>query len=87
MSKDIATSYLFNFHIEVTESWWDGKEAHWDTEYAYSTLTIKEDTVVDGKEYKKVMHSSDKAYFYEVPEFIYGIIREEDRKVYMRFCL
>ena len=75
----------WKYYIKATTSWWDGKEAHWDTEYAYSTLTIKGDTVVNGKEYKKVMHSSDKAFFYEVPEFIYGIIREEDRKVYMRF--
>ena len=78
----------WKYYIKATTSWWDGKESHWDTEYAYSALTINGDTLVDGKKYKKIMHNSDKNIFYfiEASDFLYGIIREEDKKVYMRTC-
>ena len=74
----------WKYYIEATKSWWDGKEAHWDTKYEHATLTIEGDTIVDGKEYKKVIYSSDNTLFYET-DFIYGIIREENKKVFMRF--
>ena len=76
----------WKYYIKATDLWWDGKETHWETEYIYSTLTIKGDTVVDGKEYKKIMYNSDKNIFFfrETPDFLYGIIREENKKVYMR---
>ena len=76
----------WNYFIEATTTWWD--EADWQThynkEYEHATLTIKGDTVVDGKEYKKVIYSSDNTFFYDT-DFTYGIIREENKKVYMRF--
>ena len=74
----------WSFVVEATTYWWDGKETHMDTEYANSVLTIKGDTVVDGIEYKKVMYTSDNTLFHDTPDFIYGIIREENKKVYMR---
>ncbi len=74
----------WSFVVEATSFWWDGKESHWDTDYENSTLTIKGDTVVDGIEYKKVMYTSDNNFFNDIPNFIYGIIREENKKVYMR---
>ena len=74
----------WKYYIKATTSWWDGKESHWDTEYEHATLTIEGDTIVDGKEYKKVIYSSDNTLFYET-DFIYGIIREENKKVFMRF--
>jgi len=40
--------------------------------------------VVDGIEYKKILHDSDKAFFCDTPDFLYGLIREENKKVYMK---
>ncbi len=74
----------WKYYIKATDLWWDGKETHWDTEYEHATLTIEGDTIVDGKEYKKVINSSDNTLFYDT-DFIYGIIREENKKVFMRF--
>ena len=73
----------WSFVVKATTLWWDGKESHWDTEYENSVLTIKGDTIVDGIEYKKVMYTSDNKFFNDT-DFIYGIIREENKKVYMR---
>ena len=56
--------------------------------YLPSSLVIKGDTVVDGIEYKKIMHESESVTYYnedENPNFLYGIIREENKKVYIRY--
>ena len=74
----------WKYYIEATTTWWDGKEMHWDEDYGYSTLTIKGDTVVDNLVYKKVIHDADHGFFWNAP-FLYGIIRENNKKVYMRF--
>ena len=47
--------------------------------YLPSSLVIKGDTVVDGIEYKKIMHESESVTYYnedENPNFLYGIIVE-----------
>ncbi len=75
----------WNYYVEATTNWWDGKETHLETEYVHTTLTINGDTVINGKNYKKVILDSDNDFIYtfrDTSTFVFGVIREENKKVY-----
>jgi len=76
----------WKYYIKASSRHWDDsdRQTHYSTEYINSILTIKGDTIVDDIEYKKVYHDGDHSNFGYSP-FFYGIIREENKKVYMRF--
>ena len=75
----------WNYYVKATTNWWDGKETHLETEYVHTTLTINGDTVINGKNYKKVILDSDNDFIYtfrDTSTFVFGVIREENKKVY-----